>query len=104
MSKRQWLSQKKLMQGPCVLEGDAVVEECSISGNELNGLLLADNAHLVLRQARISRNGGYGVYVKDGRADIDGNTFERNGRGPWFASDSADVDLFALSKSNAQTG
>lgn len=87
-----------------MLAGDAVVEECSISGNELNGLLLADNAHLVLRQARISRNGGYGVYVKDGRADIDGNTFERNGRGPWFASDSADVDLFALSKSNAQTG
>jgi hypothetical protein len=86
------------------LAGDATVSGCSISGNELNGLLLADNAHLVLRGGRVSRNEGYGVYVKDGRADVEGNTFERNGRGPWFASENADVDLVALSKSNTQLG
>ncbi|BDA43086.1 hypothetical protein COCOBI_04-0970 [Coccomyxa sp. Obi] len=83
-------------------EGEALLQECSVSLNELNGLLVADNAHMILKGGRISRNGGYGVYVKDGTADIEGNTFERNGQGAWFAGESAAVDLLAVAQTNTR--
>lgn len=82
--------------------GEALLQECSISWNELNGLLVADNAHMSLKGGRISRNGGYGVYVKDGVAEIEGNTFERNGQGAWSASESAVVDLLAVARTNTR--
>ncbi len=77
------------------------MQDCSISGNELNGLLVADNAHMTLKGGLISRNGRHGVYVKDGMADIEGNIFERNGQGAWSASESAVIDLVAVARTNA---
>ena len=79
-----------------------MLQECSISGNELNGLLVADNAHMILKGSRINRNGGYGMYVKDGVADVEGNTFERNGQGAWYGGESAVVDLLAVARLNTR--
>ncbi|CAL8468917.1 g8458 [Coccomyxa elongata] len=81
-------------------EGEVLLQECSISGNELNGLLVADNAHMILKGGRISRNGWHGVYVKDGIADFEGNIFERNGQGAWSAGESAVIDLLAVARTN----
>jgi len=81
-----------------------VIEECTFSSNGLNGVLLAENAHLMLKGSRISNNGGFGVFVKDGIADIDGNIFSENSRGPWSASANADIDLDALSETNRTAG
>lgn len=83
-------------------QGEALLQDCSLSGNELNGLLVADNAHTVLKGGSVSRNGGYGVYVKDGMADVEGNTFERNGQGPWYASENGVLDLLAVARTNTR--
>jgi hypothetical protein len=67
------------------------IERCSISGNALEGALVADGASAVIRDSLFARNAGHGIMVRDGRAVLQKNRFDRNEKGDLQSSDMADV-------------
>jgi hypothetical protein len=73
--------------------GSATIEGCSIEGNALDGLLIADDADVAIRDSAISRNAGRGLNAKNGRAVLESVSFSGNGKGDLQVSSTADVNM-----------
>lgn len=86
------------LQGVQWCAGSATVESCSISGNTLDGLLIADGANAAVKDSLVFRNGGYGINAKDGRAVLETVSLSGNGKGDFQTSDMADVVIQSMWK------
>lgn len=66
-----------LLGGGCA----AQLEDCTLVGNRLNGLLARDGAQPTVRRCTLSGNGEWGLRLQDAGGTYEGNSIAANSRG-----------------------
>ena len=61
--------------------GRALVEDCTVTGNGGNGILIRDGTTAVIRGSRVKGNAGYGVLASDCDATLEANSIMGNRKG-----------------------